>query len=76
MVGARHTRNEMEMWEQVKWAMVKSVREVWLSESGVWRNDDIKAAVRRKKAVWKVLAPSNEETKERCIEAYRVEKKG
>ena len=50
------------MWEQVKWAMVKSA---WLSENGwknpkiVWWNDDVKTAVRKKKAVWKkVLAAS------------------
>ena len=55
-------------------------RSVWLSESWeeepkVWWNDDIKAPVRRKEAVWKVLAASNEEEKERCMEAYREEKR-
>ena len=35
-----------------------------------------KTAVRRKEAGWKgVLAVSNEETKERCMKAYRVEKR-
>ena len=34
-------------------------------------NDDIKTAVRRKD----VLAPSDEEAKERCMELYREEKR-
>ena len=35
-----------------------------------------KAAVRRKKSAWKeVLAASDEEAKERCMEAYREEKR-
>ena len=45
---------------------------------GVWWNDEKKkkTAVRRKEAGWKgVLAVSNEETKERCMKAYRVEKR-
>ena len=43
----------------------------------VWWNDEIKAAVRRKVAAWKeMLAASNEEAKERCMEAYREEKRG
>ena len=42
----------------------------------VWWNDEIKATIRRKEAAWKVvLAASYEETKERCMEAYREEKK-
>ena len=54
---------------------------MWLSECGgknpncVWWNDEIKAVVRRKESSWKdVLAASDEETKERCIKAYREEK--
>ena len=40
----------------------------------MWWNDEIKAAVRRKETAWKkVLAASDEETKERCMEAYREE---
>ena len=36
----------------------------------------IKAAVRRKETVWReVLAASDEEATERCMEAYREEKK-
>ena len=35
----------------------------------VWWNDDIKAAVRRK-----VLAASDQEAKEKCMEVYREEK--
>ena len=42
----------------------------------MWRNDEIKAAVRRKEAAWKgVFAASDEETKERCMEAYREKTK-
>ena len=42
----------------------------------VWSNDEVKAAVRRKEAAWKeVLAANDEEAKERCIEAYREEKR-
>ena len=38
----------------------------------VWCTDKIKAAVRRKEAAWKgLLAASDEETKERSMEAYR-----
>ena len=36
----------------------------------------VKASVRRKKAAWKeVLAASNEEAKERCMGAYKKEKR-
>ena len=42
-----------------------------LGRSGsVWWNDEIKSAVRRKE----VLAASNEEAKEGCMEAYKEEK--
>ena len=42
----------------------------------VWWNDEIKAAVRRKESAWKVvLAASDEETKERCMETYREQKR-
>ena len=42
----------------------------------MWWNDEIKAVVRRREAAWKgVLAVSDEETKERCMEAYREEKR-
>ena len=37
----------------------------------VWWKDEIKPAVRRKE----VLVPSDEEAKERCMEAYREEKR-
>ena len=41
-----------------------------------WNDDEVKAAVRRKKAAWKgVLAASDEEAIERCMKAYRGEKK-
>ena len=63
--------------------MVKSVREVCGSvriggknQEGVWWNEEIKAAVRRKEASWKgVLAASDEDTRERCMEAYIEEKR-
>ena len=76
--------NKVEhMWEQVKQAMVGRAREVCGSvrvggknPKCVWWNDEIKAAVRRKEAAWKlVLGASDEETKERCTEAYREEKR-
>ena len=63
--------------------IVKSTREVCNSVSvrgknpkSVWWNDKIKAAVRRKDAAWKgVLAASDEETRERCMETYREKKR-
>ena len=70
------------MWEQVKSAMVESTREVWGSvtvegknPNSVFWNDEIKAAVRRKETAWKVLAASDEEAKERCMEVYTEEKR-
>ena len=71
------------MWEQVKRAIVESAREMCGSvrvegnnPKSVWWNDEIKAAVRRKEAAWKeVLAASNEEAKERCMEVYKEEKR-
>ena len=71
------------MRAQVKLVMVESAREVCGSvkvggknlKSVRW-NDEIKAAVTRKEAAWKgVLAASDEETKERCMETYRGEKR-
>ena len=42
----------------------------------VWWNNEIKVAVRKKEAAWKgVLAVSDEEAKERCMEAYSKEKR-
>ena len=54
--------NNLEhMWEQVKWAMGESEREVYGSvrvgeknSKSLWWNDDIKTAVRGKEAAWKV----------------------
>ena len=38
----------------------------------MWWNNEIKAALRKKEAAWKeVFTASNEEAKERCLEAYR-----
>ena len=61
------------MWEQVKLAMVESGREVCGSVTvrgknpkRVWWNDEVKAA-------WKVLSANDEDSKERCMEAYREE---
>ena len=70
------------MWEQVKWAMVESLREVCgmvrvggKNPKSVWLNDEIKVAVRRKEAAWKeALTDSYKEAKERCMEAYRENK--
>ena len=48
------------MWEQVKWVMVESAREVCGSvrvggenPKSVWWNDQVKSAVRRKEDTWK-----------------------
>ena len=42
----------------------------------VWWNDGVKAAVRIKEAAWKeALAASDEEAKERCMKAYRKERR-
>ena len=60
----------------------KCKRSIWLSKScgknprSVWWNDEINAAVKRKEAALKgVLAARDEETKERCMEACREEKR-
>ena len=71
------------MWEQLKWTMVENTREmcdsvrmVGKNPKNVWWNDEAKSAVRRKESAWKeVLAASNEEAKERCMETYREEKR-
>ena len=74
--------NVKHMWEQVKRSMVESTREVCgsMKVGGkkpkiVWWNNEVKGAVRRKETAWKgVLAVSDEETKERCMEVYREER--
>ena len=60
--------------------MVESAKEVCGSIKvggknlkSVWWNNEVKAAVNRKEAAWKVLAVSNEEAKKRCMGAYRKE---
>ena len=71
------------MWEQVKYVLVESARELCGSvrvggknPKCVWWNDEVKAVVRRKEAAWKeMLAASDEEAKERCKEVYIVEKR-
>ena len=63
--------------------MVESARELCGSvrvgeknPKSVWWNDEIKSVVRRKEDPWKgVLVASDEEIKERCMEAYREEKR-
>ena len=71
------------MWEQVKQVIVE-VQKKYVAQSelegknpkSVWWSNEIKAAVKRKEAAWKgVLAASNEETKEICMETYREEKR-
>ena len=55
-----------QMWEQVKWAMVNSAREVCGSMRMWWWNNVDKASVERKEAVWKkLLGVRDEVTKER-----------
>ena len=70
--------NNVHMWEQLKWPIVETAREVCGSmrvgrknPKSVWWNDKIKTAVRRKV----VLAANDEEAKERCMETYREEKR-
>ena len=42
----------------------------------MWFNNEIKAAVRRKETAWKeMLTASTEEAKERCMEAFKEEKR-
>ena len=67
----------------MKQTMIESTREVYSSArvggknpKSVWWNDEVKAAVRRKEAIWKVLEASDEEAKERCKEVYRRREKG
>ena len=75
--------NVEHMREQVKRAIVEIAREVCGSvrvggnnPRRVWWNDEIKAEVRIKEAGWKeVLVASDEEEKERCMEAFREEKR-
>ena len=64
--------NVKHMLEQVKWGMVESASAVRVggkNPKGIWWNNEVKAAVKRKE----VLPASDEETKERCME---TEKKG
>ena len=37
------------------------------NSKSVWLNDEIKAGVKRKEAIWKVLAASDEEANEKCM---------
>ena len=54
-----------------------SVRVGGKNPKGVWWNNKVKATVRRKEAAWKeLLAASDQEAKERCMETYRRKEKG
>ena len=42
----------------------------------MWWNDQVKAAVKRKEDAWKeVLEARDEDVRERCLEAYKEEKR-
>ena len=42
----------------------------------MWRNDQVKAAVKRKEDAWKeVLGARDEVARERCLEVYKEEEK-
>ena len=71
------------MWEQVKWIMIGSAREVCgILQVGIgnpksmWLNDQVKAAVKRKEDGWKeILGARDEDVQERCLEVYKEEKR-
>ena len=65
------------MWEQVKLPRVESAREVCGSvrvrgenPKNTWWNNQVKAAVKRKKA----LGARDEDARERCLEVYKDKK--
>ena len=71
-IESKREENIEYMWEQLKGAMVNSVREIYVCER--W-NNEVKAAVEREEAVWKeMLGASDEDAKERCMEAYKKER--
>ena len=71
-------RNAEQMWEQVKWAIIDSASKVYSSlrmgdksPKNVWWNDVVNHVVERKE----VLGGTDEAAKERCIEAFKEEKR-
>ena len=40
-----------------------------------WWNDQVKAAVKRKEDAWKVLGARDEDSRERCLESYKVRRR-
>ena len=74
--------NVTHIWDQVKWAMVESAREVYGSmrigggnpKTVQWKNQ-VKAVVKRKEDAWKeVLGTRDEDQRERCLEVYKEKK--
>ena len=60
----------------MKWAIVGSAREVYVSvrvgcgnPKSVWRNNEVKATVKKKE----VLRARDEDARERCLEVYKEE---
>ena len=41
----------------------------------MWWNDQVKTGVKREEDVWKVLGARDEDSWERCLEAYKEEKR-
>ena len=45
------------------------------NQKNMWWDDNVKVAVRRKQAAWKVMGVGAEDERERCLEVYKEEKK-
>ena len=83
VVELNEDRNDEQMWEQVKWALIDRAREMYGSvrvegkspKNVRWNN--VKVAIERKEDAWKkVLRARDEVAKESCMEAYKEEQKG